>query len=81
MMGYKLSCTADLIFICYIILQMKNVKDIVIAKMDATANGAPPNYSAGGYVMPLVLFCCIIKIFIHTCCVTFICSFICYILC
>lgn len=29
--------------------KMKNVKDIVIAKMDATANGAPPNYSAGGF--------------------------------
>ena len=38
---------------CIIFLQMKHVKDIVIAKMDATANGPPPNYSAGGCVKPL----------------------------
>ena len=38
---------------CIILLQMKHVKDIVIAKMDATANGPPPNYSAGGCVKPL----------------------------
>ena len=55
MIGSKLSCSAELMLIYYVILQMKNVKDIVIAKMDATANGAPPNYSAGGYVIPLGL--------------------------
>ncbi|XP_065060543.1 protein disulfide-isomerase A3-like [Rhopilema esculentum] len=29
--------------------KMKDVKDIVIAKMDATANSSPPNFSVGGF--------------------------------